>query len=317
MIYNLKNDRSDQTLLESDTTFKLENFTVSSLPSNVDLRSKMPPIIDQGNIGSCTACALSAAFQYCDPTWYGSRLFLYYNVRMLDGGSIKIDDGSTLSQGINALKRYGLCSETKWPYITSKFATLPSSICYTEALDHQAITFSRITQTETQMKGCLTSGYPFVFGFIVYESFESIITQKTGIVSMPNTKQEKVLGGHAVVCVGYDDVNKVWICRNSWGTNWGDKGYFYLPYAYLNNLTLCSDLWKIQKVETTTITNTTNQNTVVVIKPQTPQKVIVKPKSKFSILYKIVPKLKTEITSEDKLLKDPIIQSEIVFNLSI
>jgi C1A family cysteine protease len=95
------------------------------------------------------------------------------------------------------------------------------------------------------MKACLASGYPFIFGFTVYDSFESDAVAKTGIVPMPS-KTELVLGGHAVMAVGYDDSKKWFIVRNSWGEDWGDKGYFYIPYDYLTNKNLASDFWTIK-----------------------------------------------------------------------
>jgi C1A family cysteine protease len=100
------------------------------------------------------------------------------------------------------------------------------------------------------MKGCLISGYPFVVGIEIYSSFESQSVAKTGYVPMPNTLTEQFLGGHAIICLGYNDnlYGGVWIMKNSWGSSWGDRGYFYLPYAYLTSNSLAGDLWKITKV---------------------------------------------------------------------
>ena len=99
------------------------------------------------------------------------------------------------------------------------------------------------------MKMSLSKANPFVVGIVVYESFESDTVAKSGYVPMPNVTSEAMLGGHAVLCVGYNDIKKVWIMRNSWGTSWGDRGYFYLPYAYLLDNTLTSDLWNISKMK--------------------------------------------------------------------
>jgi C1A family cysteine protease len=228
---------------------KIVNYSVTtSLPNKIDLRSKLNITYDQGNLGSCTANALCYSFIFNDPTFSPSRLFLYYNERVLDNNIIN-DDGSTLSQGINALTKYGVCSENNCPYIISKFKIKPSNISYTEGLDHQIISASRVLQTLDSLKGCLKNNQPFVVGILVYSSFESLTTSKTGYVSMPNVKKEQLLGGHAVTCVGYDDTKQVWIMKNSWGTNWGDNGNFYLPYNYLLNTSLAGDIWKITQVE--------------------------------------------------------------------
>lgn len=213
----------------------------------VDLRSGCPPIYDQGRLGSCTAQALIATFQFDDPNWRGSALFLYYNERMLDN-SVSSDKGSSISTGIRSLTQHGVCSESLWPYDCDKFATLPSAQCYKSALEHQTLSSHHVTQDLTSMKESLLSGEPIVLGFMVYESFESDAVAATGLVPIP-TPTEKCLGGHAVVVVGFNESARHWIMRNSWGPSWGDKGYFYMPYEYLTDARLASDLWVITKIE--------------------------------------------------------------------
>lgn len=238
--YNLKRERVAQN--------HVHNFGIHTLPKIVDLRLKCPPICSQGNLGSCTSFALASAFQYLDPKWNGSHLFLYYNERMLDNPyNITDDSGSTISQGIVALKKFGICKETSWPYDVEKFATKPPNSCYVEGKLHQVINAIPIAQTQNAMKQCLASNFPIALGIAVYESFESDEVAKTGIVPMPK-ETEQLLGFHAVLLVGYDDSKKVWIMRNSWG-DWGMKGYFTLDYAYLNSTNLASDLWSIRKEE--------------------------------------------------------------------
>ena len=220
----------------------------SASPKSIDLRKKIGVMYDQGQLGSCTANSLCSSFILNDPTYNPSRLFLYYNTRMLDN-NIPNDDGSTLTQGINALIRYGVCSESNCPYIISKFAIKPLTVAYTEGLKHQVISASRVLQTLDSLKGCLISGKPFVVGIHVYNSFMSNTVARTGNVPIPNINTEELLGGHAIICIGYNDTKKVWIMKNSWGPNWGDKGYFYLPYSYLTNTSLSGDVWKINQVE--------------------------------------------------------------------
>lgn len=239
-LYNIIINKSDQKL-------KL-NMVNKLLPKFIDLRKKFPPVYEQGNIASCTANALCSIIQYLQPKFQSSRLFLYYNERRLEN-TIPEDCGATLISGIECLLKYGICPESMWPYNINKFAVKPNNACYVNALAHQALKVNCIVETSNIMKSFLANGNPFVVGILVYQSFESINVSKTGIVPMPNIMKEQLLGGHAVVCVGYNDISQKWIMRNSWGSFWGDKGYFYLPYDYLLNPTLTSDMWTITKME--------------------------------------------------------------------
>lgn len=241
--YNLKIDR----LPEEQLIYKSLK-PIASLPKKVDLRSQMPAIQDQGELGSCTANALCALFDFNEKKpFIPSRLFVYYNERKIEN-TVSEDSGAYISDGIKSLKTYGVCSEITWPYNISQFTIEPPKLCYTEALSHKALDCKNIRNTATDMKTCLASGFPFAVGIAVYESFESDAVARTGRVPMPNKSHEEFLGGHAIACVGYDDTNKYWIMRNSWGTNWGDKGYFYLPYNYLLDNSLTSELWNITRI---------------------------------------------------------------------
>lgn len=175
-----------------------------------------------------------------------SRLFVYYNERALEG-TIRSDSGAAIRDGIKTLSKQGCCPETEWPYVISKFENKPPVNCYTDGLKHIIQSYYRIL-TLNDMKTCLASGFPFVFGFTVYESFESTAVAQTGIVPMP-AKNEQVLGGHAVLAVGYNDAQQRFTVRNSWGAAWGMKGYFTIPYAYLTNTSLASDMWYISRAK--------------------------------------------------------------------
>jgi hypothetical protein len=249
-IYNLQPEKLNhvpKTDYQNHPKYVNLTLTTPVLPATVDLRSKFGPIRNQGNEGSCTGFSTVAAWDYDDPTYSGSPQFQYYNSRLLQG-TTSTDSGSTISTAVRALATYGLCQETTWPY-TEKFTLKPSTAAYTEGAAHKAVTYSHVTQTQASMKACLISGFPFVFGFIVYQSFEYPVVTNTGMMPMPKPG-EQILGGHAVVCCGYEDSIQCWIIRNSWGPTWGAAGYFYMPYAYLDNTTLCSDLWVITKVNT-------------------------------------------------------------------
>jgi C1A family cysteine protease len=226
-------------------------FLGPNLPSSVDLRPECPAVYNQGQLGSCTGNAIAGAIQFEQmkqklPNFVPSRLFIYYNERVMEG-TVNSDSGAQIRDGIKSVASLGACPETDWPYVISKFAVKPPQNAYTDATKDIATSYQRLPQVANQMKGCLASGYPFVFGFSVYESFESPQVAKSGVVPMP-APTEKQIGGHAVMAVGYDDSKQSFIVRNSWGSTWGMKGYFTMPYAYLNDSSLSSDFWTIRLV---------------------------------------------------------------------
>ena len=221
----------------------------AALPSSVDLRPQCPPIEDQGNLGSCTGNALAGALEFLEMKngvkfQDMSRLFIYYNERVIEH-SVRSDSGAMIRDGIKTLAKQGVCGEKKWPYFISKFTKKPSAACYKEGMKHRISSYRRII-TLDEMRACLAEGFPFVFGFTVYEDFESQKVAKTGIANMPK-KSERLIGGHAVLAVGYNDTAKRFIVRNSWGTDWGMKGYFTLPYQYVSTRDLSDDFWTIRK----------------------------------------------------------------------
>jgi len=213
----------------------------------VDLRKYCSPVENQGRLGSCTANALAGMLEFLDnhiDHVYedASRLFIYYNERALQR-TVAYDSGASLRIGIKTLAKAGSCSEALWPYDIARFTVKPPARCYTDAAVHRIVSYHRI-RTLSEMLACLAQGYPFVFGFTVYESFESQETARTGIVRMPG-KTERALGGHAVMAVGYDQKNSRFLIRNSWGRTWGKNGYFTMPFAYME--TLAADFWTVRK----------------------------------------------------------------------
>jgi len=232
-----------------DLLFEQIRPPIAALPPSADLRPTCPPIENQGQLGSCTANALVGALEFLEikdgiKLVDLSRLFIYYDERMIEH-TVKSDSGAQIRDGIKTLAQQGVCPEKEWPYNIAKFAVKPTAKCYTDALQHKITTYHRIL-TLNDMKTCLAAGFPFVFGFTVYESFETPQVAKTGILNMPQPG-EKVMGGHAVVAVGYDDAQQRFIIRNSWGTNWGQQGYFTMPYQYLDDRNLSDDFWTIRR----------------------------------------------------------------------
>ncbi len=226
---------------------------LKALPSKVDLRKQNPPVYDQGQLGSCTANAIGAAFEFAllkadkASDFLPSRLFIYYNERVIEH-TVKTDAGAQIRDGIKSVNKKGVAPETLWPYDIAKFAAKPPAAAYKEALNHQVSSYQRVDRNLSQFKGVLAEGFPFVFGFTVYDSFESEQVAKTGKLNLPKAG-ETVVGGHAVVAVGYDDKAKRFIVRNSWGADWGLAGYFTIPYDYLLSADLSDDFWTIRAVE--------------------------------------------------------------------
>ena len=229
-----------------------KNFMVFKSYSNIyyiDLRNRCPLVYDQGNLGSCTANALAFGYEYTEMIenekniFIPSRLFIYYNERNIED-SIDTDSGAQLFDGISSLHINGVCKESDWIYDITKYKDKPSDKCYSQALNHRIDKFYAVEQKLDQLRSSLILGFPVIFGFVVYKSFQTEQVQKTGIMTMP-VENDIILGGHAVSAVGFDDKKKVFIIRNSWGVHWGDNGYFYMPYDYILNPNLASDFWCI------------------------------------------------------------------------
>jgi len=235
-----------------DLLYPTSGAKSARLPARVDLRPACPPVYDQGALGSCTAQAIAAALEFdrikqrATDVFVPSRLFIYYNERVMEG-TVDTDAGAMIRDGIKSVAHEGAPHEAIWPYTITRFRTRPSSGAFREAVRYQALRYRRLAPHIDQLRSCLAGGDPFVFGFTVYEGFESATVARTGRVMMP-APDERALGGHAVLAVGYDDPSQRFIVRNSWGRHWGLEGYFTLPYAYLLSPGLSDDFWTITNV---------------------------------------------------------------------
>ena len=217
------------------------------LPDRVDL-PRMVRVENQGALGSCVANAVTSAMEYVYAE-YGehvelSRLALYYRARMFDGWEAA-DNGTYVRQAIKAAAMYGVPREESWPYQVSMFAVDPRS-CDLEARKRRIVSYVHV-QGLNGLRSMLAQGAPVVFGFSVPQSMtDHAGASETGIVPLPR-KQERIVGGHAVLAMGYDDEREMVRFCNSWGLGWGDEGYGWIPYDYFD-LGLASDLWSIKEV---------------------------------------------------------------------
>lgn len=223
---------------------------LATLPASVDLRANCSAIEDQGNLGSCTGNAIAGIVEYlCRKAKRNtdvSRLFIYYEERVLEG-TVNYDNGAYIRDGIKVVNKKGVPTELLWPYNENRFTARPSQSAYINANTRKAVAYQRCANFAA-VKSALASGYPVVIGFDVYESFETQAVATTGQMPYPNKATEALLGGHAVALVGYNDSTQKFIARNSWGTSWGDRGYFYMPYQVIQDTSMSSDFWIITSI---------------------------------------------------------------------
>jgi C1A family cysteine protease len=233
---------------DPQTHFQTPPVHAMAQPPQVDLRPRFTsiPVYDQGNLGSCTANAWAGEVAYLrfhaklPNLWTPSRLFIYWNERNIEG-DVTQDAGAMLVTGATVLKNFGVPPEAEWPYDPAQFANQPPPQAFHDAHPHRIIQPQLINNSDLiAMRSCLALGWPIVMGFSVYESFESPAVASTGVVPMP-APGEKLLGGHAVLIVGYTNADQRFIVRNSYGPAWGIGGNFTIPYAYVTSYTLCSD----------------------------------------------------------------------------
>lgn len=240
----------------------LKALAAKKMPASVDLRPWCSPIEDQGNLGSCTANAGAGLLEYFERRAFGkyldgSRLFLYKATRNLLGW--KGDQGAYLRTTMKAMALFGVPPEQYWVYDITKFDDEPPAFLYAFAQNYQSVRYYRLDPAGTapskvveSIKKYLAAGLPSMFGFTVYSSIPAI-GAGTGDIPFPESG-DSVLGGHAIDAVGYDDGKKIgnkngaFLIRNSWGTDWGEFGYGWLPYAYVE-AGIANDFWSLIRAE--------------------------------------------------------------------
>lgn len=220
------------------------------LPSSFFL-SPLPKIIDQEDLGSCTANAASNGLRFLliknnKKEFQPSRLFIYWFTRFIES-DVKVDSGASLRNTLKSISKYGVSKESIWPYIISKFTIKPSKPAINDGTPHKkGFQYLSVKQDLTTIKNVISQGYPIVLGIAVFESFESAEATNTGNIPTPDKNNEKLLGGHAILMVSYDDNTRKFGFMNSWGTSWGDKGFFRLNYDYILDYALAFDFWAIR-----------------------------------------------------------------------
>lgn len=244
-----------------DIIYSAPLVSIDDLPPQVDLSvdvgAPFNPVYSQGSLGSCgpqtaTGDIVFAALkqQKIASVPMPSRLFIYYCTRQVMG-TLPADSGVSNRDMLKALARYGWCDETLHPYsdqntgsVNDPFRRIPSQSAFQSAAKRKIGLYQSVPQNLNTMLACLANGDPFIAGFSVYSSLESKQVEKTGIIPMP-TRGESQRGGHDVLIVGYSKSTQLFKLRNSWGTDWGQAGYGYIPFAYLTNPQLSSDFWTI------------------------------------------------------------------------
>lgn len=233
-----------------DTRDYLYRPNATRTPSTIDLRAFATPVEDQGSLGSCTGQAVAGAIELLNKRANKqtdvSRLFIYYYERLLIG-TVNYDSGAYIRDGIKVTNHWGAPLENLWPYNISKFRSAPSSSAVVDAARRKVTRYERASNHNACIDA-LTNGFPVIIGFNVYSSFMSSFVSRTGLMQYPNTRNETLLGGHAVLLVGYNHATQKYIVKNSWGTNWGDGGYFYMPYKVIQDTRMSGDFWVIKGV---------------------------------------------------------------------
>lgn len=235
--------------------YKLTRQVFSTFPPQFDVRDNYEdvPVFDQKTAGTCTAQATALAYilhlkKRKLPSFVPSRCYIYANSRLLVGTDVSQDSGAELRDVMRAVDKFDTCDEILWPYEEINYFRKPTKACYAAAKKHATFQYLAVQRGLKSLKQCLYDGNGVVFGIMIYESFMSEEVTRTGVVPMPDVKNEECIGGHAVCLVGWDDSKESFLVQNSWSESFGVKGCFWLKYEYVLDPALSDDFWVIEAV---------------------------------------------------------------------
>ncbi len=217
-------------------------------PARIDLRDELAHIQNQHQLDSCTANALAAAHELVlrregRHVNALSRLFIYWNARAIEH-DLDEDDGITIRDGVHGMRRHGVCPEEAWPYLAARVLDRPDERAFEAARDHRIDDAEKVHIELDAMRAALASHEPIVFGIQLFKSFEG--GGNHGRIAVPRPAEEKHIGGHTMVAVGYDDRERTFLVRNSWGTDWGERGHCFLPYEYVTSHRFTDEAWVLR-----------------------------------------------------------------------
>jgi C1A family cysteine protease len=246
-----------QGILRISNSYKAVSLPSSVLPASVDLRKWCTRVQSQKGLQASTAFAVTALMEYFDRRAFDrhsdfSELFLYKATRDLLGYAVDI--GADLRTTLKALQTFGVPAERLYPYAPERHQEAPPAFCYAFADAFRTMRYFRVDEVKLtsaqvllNVRRCLAARMPSVFGLSIYSSFPT--HGEGGDISMPEPG-EQLIGGHAMVAVGYDDERMIGpnqgalLVRNSWGATWGERGYGWLPYKYVE-AKLAVDFWSL------------------------------------------------------------------------
>lgn len=225
-------------------------FTQGAKAERVDLRDGCSPVEDQKSLGSCNACSITGALEFLlrkegDNTDL-SILYTYYNSRRISGETDN-DYGSIPAHAAAAIVAFGACRDDLWPYDIARFTQEPPRQCYENAKFFEAVSYARLESYE-EVKVSLTNGVPVIVGADIPKGYYDAADQ-AGVLPKWGAVNDVTPFGHSMLFVGYDEADQVWIVRNSWGADYGDKGYIKIPYDLVEHCAMLHDIWVIGKLE--------------------------------------------------------------------